>query len=251
MTVTRVLPRQRRQTLTFLRDARSTAHVDLSTEVEVSAVRYDRQLRAGAGKAVSYVSYVVKAAGEVLVDYPEACSVLTGRLRPRITHADTVTAKVLFDKWVEGQRCVLSGIVPAGPGADLDQVQREVESFRDDKLEADGRFGDVLRLQRLPVLVIGLLYRAMMADPRRRLERQGTFSVTSVGHEAVRSILPMITGTLGFGVGRITDSPVVRDGDVTVAPVMTLSLTFDHRVIDGAMAAEILGRTKSRLENWC
>lgn len=251
MISTRQLPRQRRQTLVFLRDAGSTAHVDLSTEVDASAVRADRSRRAAGGRSVSYVSYVVKAAGEVVADYPEARSVLTGRLRPRIAHADTVTAKVLFDKWLDGQRCVLSGIVTAEPAADLDRIQYEVESFRDDKLEADGRFGDILRLQRLPVPLIAFAYRVMMADPRRRLERQGTFSVTSVGHEAVRSILPMITGTLGFGVGQIADRPVVRAGAVAVAPAMTLSLTFDHRVIDGAMAAEILGRTKSRLENWC
>lgn len=247
---TRSLPRQRRQTLVFLDDSRATAHVHLATEVDVSTVRIDREQRSAAGRPVSYVSYVVKAAGEIVADYPEARSVLRRGLQPSLTSSDLITAKVLYDKTVDGQRCVLSGIVPADPGLSLDEVQQHIADYRDDPAKPDGRFGDILRLQRLPVPLISVLYRLMMADPARRLRRQGTFSVTSVGHQPVRSILPLITGTLGFGLGRVVDSPVVRSERVAAAPLMTVTLTFDHRVIDGALAAEILGRLKVRLESW-
>ena len=77
-----------------------------------------------------------------------------------------------------------------------------------------------------------------------------TFAVTSVGHTQVRAILPMIGGTLGFGVGRVTDVPVVRAGRIEIAPQLTLSLAFDHRVLDGALAAELLALVKDRLESW-
>jgi pyruvate dehydrogenase E2 component (dihydrolipoamide acetyltransferase) len=41
-----------------------------------------------------------------------------------------------------------------------------------------------------------------------------------------------------LSIGRIAPRPVVRDGNVVVAPVGYVAITFDHRVIDGARAAE-------------
>ncbi|WP_456396398.1 2-oxo acid dehydrogenase subunit E2, partial [Thermococcus sp.] len=52
-----------------------------------------------------------------------------------------------------------------------------------------------------------------------------------------------------LGVNRIVEKPVVRDGRIEVAHVMTLSLTFDHRAIDGAPAAKFLQRLKHHIEN--
>lgn len=52
-----------------------------------------------------------------------------------------------------------------------------------------------------------------------------------------------------LGTGAITDRPVVRDGQIVVRPVMTYSLTFDHRVIDGAPAARFAVRVTELLEN--
>ena len=48
--------------------------------------------------------------------------------------------------------------------------------------------------------------------------------------------------------GRVVDRPVVRDGAVVPAPVMQLGLTFDHRVIDGAAAADVLSDLHDTME---
>lgn len=52
------------------------------------------------------------------------------------------------------------------------------------------------------------------------------------------------------GVGRVVDRAVVRGGEVTVAPMMRLSLAVDHRVVDSAEAADVLTELKSRLETF-
>ena len=51
-----------------------------------------------------------------------------------------------------------------------------------------------------------------------------------------------------LGVGRVAEKPVVVDKTVVVKPVMNLSLAYDHRVVDGAPAAQFLGRVKQLLE---
>jgi pyruvate dehydrogenase E2 component (dihydrolipoamide acetyltransferase) len=52
-----------------------------------------------------------------------------------------------------------------------------------------------------------------------------------------------------LSIGRVADRPVVRDGEVTVRPVGYVALTFDHRVVDGARAAEFGLAVIRRLEN--
>ena len=51
-----------------------------------------------------------------------------------------------------------------------------------------------------------------------------------------------------LAVGRIAPRPVVRDGEIVIRPVGHLSLTFDHRVVDGARAAEFGLAVIRRLE---
>ncbi len=79
----------------------------------------------------------------------------------------------------------------------------------------------------------------------------GTFTVTSLAGTVVDGFTPILrppeTGILG--VGRVVPRPVARDGEVCVRPVVTLSLTFDHGVIDGAPAAEFLGALCGYLEH--
>lgn len=70
----------------------------------------------------------------------------------------------------------------------------------------------------------------------------GTFTITNLSMFEVDGFTPILrppeTGILG--VGRIKEKPAVYDGEISIRPMMFVSLTFDHRVIDGAPAAEFL-----------
>ena len=52
-----------------------------------------------------------------------------------------------------------------------------------------------------------------------------------------------------LGIGKIQDRPVVRDTKVVVRKILPLSLSFDHRVVDGAEAARFLSTVIARLED--
>ncbi|MBO1413053.1 2-oxo acid dehydrogenase subunit E2 [Streptomyces sp. FH025] len=247
--VLRDLPAARRGTWTFLHGgARRTCHVYLDTDVDATLMRDARTASDG---RIGYVSMVVKAAADVVADYPDARALLQGgALRPRLAVTPGVSAKVLLDKTVDGQRCVVSGTVPDAGAKSTEQIQAVVDTYKDAPVDDAGPYRQMLKLQRMPLPLSRLVYRAALRDPVKRAALQGTFSVTSVGREPVRAIYPMISGTLGFGIGRIVDTPVARAGDVVIAPLFTLSLAFDHRVLDGALASEVLGRVKDRLESW-
>jgi pyruvate dehydrogenase E2 component (dihydrolipoyllysine-residue acetyltransferase) len=80
--------------------------------------------------------------------------------------------------------------------------------------------------------------------------RGSTFTVTSAGKLGGLFVTPLINhpevGILG--VHRIRPTPVVRDGEVVVRELGHLSLTFDHRIVDGARAAEFTLAVIARLE---
>jgi pyruvate dehydrogenase E2 component (dihydrolipoamide acetyltransferase) len=79
----------------------------------------------------------------------------------------------------------------------------------------------------------------------------GTFTVTNLGMYGVSFFTPIINPPESsiLGVGAIVDKPSVVDGQVSIRSVMPLSLTFDHRVADGAQAAQFLMRIREILEN--
>ncbi len=80
--------------------------------------------------------------------------------------------------------------------------------------------------------------------------RGSTFTVTSAGKLAGLFQTPLVNHpeVAILSVGRVAERPVVRDGEVTTAPIGYVSVTFDHRVVDGARAAEFGLAVIRRLE---
>jgi pyruvate dehydrogenase E2 component (dihydrolipoamide acetyltransferase) len=80
-----------------------------------------------------------------------------------------------------------------------------------------------------------------------------TFTFTNLGsHEGrVDVATPIINqpDSAILGTGVFAERPVVRDGQIVIRPMMTINLTFDHRVIDGATAGRFLARVSELLEN--
>ena len=70
----------------------------------------------------------------------------------------------------------------------------------------------------------------------------GTFTVTNLGNFGVDAFTPIINPPESaiLGVGRILKKPAVHDDEIVIRSMMALSLTFDHRVVDGAPAAQFL-----------
>jgi len=79
----------------------------------------------------------------------------------------------------------------------------------------------------------------------------GTFTITNVSMFDVDGFTPILkppeTGILG--IGRIKEKAAVHEGEIAIRSMMFLSLTFDHRVVDGAPANDFLGTVARYLQN--
>ncbi len=81
--------------------------------------------------------------------------------------------------------------------------------------------------------------------------RGGSFTITNIGSIGGTFFTPIVNypECAILGTGRIKDTPVVQDGVVVVAKILPLSLSFDHRILDGAKAARFMNDVIDHLEH--
>ncbi|MED4299713.1 dihydrolipoamide acetyltransferase family protein [Geobacillus stearothermophilus] len=76
-------------------------------------------------------------------------------------------------------------------------------------------------------------------------------TITNIGSAGGQWFTPVINHpeVAILGIGRIAEKPIVRDGEIVAAPMLALSLSFDHRMIDGATAQKALNHIKQLLSD--
>lgn len=202
----------------------TTAPVTLTTEADASElvylrnrVRSDRQTEPG--RVPAYLDFLVRLAALALREHPAINVSLSGDAL--IQHA-----AVHIGIAVDTERGLL---VPVVRDADLRSVEQiAAETAR---LIEDARAG-----------------RSGPDDLRG-----STFSITNLGMYDIDAFTPIINlpECAVLGLGRIVARPVVVDDQDTIAVrrMLTLSLTFDHRIVDGAPAARFLQRVKQLIEH--
>jgi pyruvate dehydrogenase E2 component (dihydrolipoamide acetyltransferase) len=181
------------------------AQLTLTMDADMDAVVADRSARKAAGAAPGFTDYIVAAAARALVSHPHVNAQVTPdgiAVLPEIH----VGLAVALDEGL---------MVPVVRNTDrLDLATLSAETTR----LADAARGGTLKLGDLD---------------------GGTFSVSALGMFGVDAFTPVINppNAAILGVGRLRDDIVLVDGTVATRKRLTLSLTWDHRVFDGAPAA--------------
>ena len=178
--------------------------------------RYREQLKAKEIK-VSYTDLLVKFVAKALTEFP-------------LLNCSIEDNKIIYKHYVNmGVAVALPDglLVPNIPDADkksLTEISAEVKEMA--KQAREGKL------------------------PPDRL-KGGTFTITNLGMYGIESFSPIINQpeVAILGVNTMEDKVVVRNGEICIRPIMNLSLTADHRVVDGSVAAEFLQRVKSLMEN--
>ena len=106
-------------------------------------------------------------------------------------------------------------------------------------------------MAQLAAHVSELLPRAVQRKASTHELTGGTFTVNNIGalgNIIGTSIIPYGTTAI-LSVGRATEKPVVRNGEMKILPMMEVTLSFDHRVIDGGLAQKFLNIVQLNLED--
>ncbi len=183
---------------------------------EVPAVTWVEECDFGNVDLGRLVPLTLKAVAESLREFPELNARLEG---DEIVYLDRYDLGVA----VQTEQGLVVPVVRGCDEASLDDLAEEVE-----RLAEASRAGK-LKPEEL---------------------RGSTFTVTSAGKLGGLLTTPIVNHpeVAILSVGRVAERPVVREGQVTVKPIGYVSVTFDHRVIDGARAAEFGLAVIGRLE---
>jgi len=200
----------------MMQSVSTTARVTLTAEVDATALVELRRRLAEDGVTVSYNDLFFYVSGRVLREQSALNSSLEGNVLRQ-------WKRVHIGLAVDTERGLLVPVV------------RDV---------------DTKRLAQLARETSGLIERARTGTLTPDALRGGTFTLTNLGRFGVDAFTPIINPpeTAILGVGRITPRPVVRNDEVVIRETVWLSLTFDHRIVDGGPAARFLQRVTELIE---
>ncbi|MEC8244831.1 MAG: pyruvate dehydrogenase complex dihydrolipoamide acetyltransferase [Pseudomonadota bacterium] len=204
-----------------LQESKQTApHFYLTVDCEIDALLAARRQmndQAPEGVKISVNDLVIRAAAMALIKVPKANASWEGENTRLFTHADIAMAVA-----VDGG--LVTPVIWAAEKkglAEIASVSRDLATrARDGKLAPEEFTG-------------------------------GSFTISNLGMYGVREFAAVINPPQGaiLAVGAGEQRPVVKDGQLAVATVMTVTLSADHRVVDGAVGAEWLQAFKGYVES--
>ncbi|UJW59492.1 2-oxo acid dehydrogenase subunit E2 [Bacillus sp. A116_S68] len=244
------LPPVRRHTVHFLEKANESQAIYLSTEIDASTLVDAKTTFKQRSENISYVSFFLYAISRAIEAYPEVNCSVQGKRHPKRWQFSSIDGKVTMDTLAKGERIVTSNVIQALNKKSLSAIQEEINELKGVSFETGEQFTAIRKLQQLPTWLGRKIFKKVMKKPETWQQTQGSFTVTSLGHVPINTFFPMTTSTTCFGIGAIRRCPVVVENDIVIKSMMPLSMTFDHRAIDGALAADFLHHIKTLIEEW-
>ncbi|UYO36783.1 2-oxo acid dehydrogenase subunit E2 [Bacillus zhangzhouensis] len=198
-------------------------HVTLMDEVDVTNLvahrKQFKQVAADQGIKLTYLPYVVKALTSALKKYP----VLNTSIDDK---TDEVVQKHYYNIGIaaDTEKGLLVPVVKNADRKAIFKISNEIN-----ELATKARDGKLA-----PAEMKG-----------------ASCTITNIGSAGGQWFTPVINHpeVAILGIGRIAEKAVVRDGEIVAAPVLALSLSFDHRMIDGATAQNALNHIKRLLND--
>ena len=156
---------------------------------------------------------------------------------------------MLFEVDVEGTRTIRPHILRAVNRKSLQEIDAEIRAFQSEHASStESRFIDWF--VRLPGLLRRRLLATLLSSPRLVKDYYGTVLVTSVGMFGVGSGwgIPVPNHSLQLTLGGIAEKPGVVNHRIEIRKYLSVTISFDHDVIDGAPAARFAQRLKDLVE---
>ncbi len=202
---------------------RTSAHVTTVHKVDMTRIAKIRDRNKAAfqqryGFSLTYLPFVIRAASAALRQFP------------------------IVNASIEGTNIIYHNDVNVGIAVALENgLIVPVIRNADEK--------NIVGLQRS---IVDLSTRARSLQLKPGEVQGGTFSITNFGSFGSLFATPVINQpqVAILGVGSVEKTPVVIDDAIAIRSVCYLALTFDHRLIDGALGDQFTGAVKRILENW-
>ena len=212
------LSRMRRTIAARLQESKQTIpHFYLHVDCEIDRLLALRAKLNVDGRRISVNDFVVRAAALALIEVPNANVSYTDEGLVRYERADVAVA-------VATEGGLVTPLVREADRKELEELSDEIRT---------------------------LALRAREGKLTPKEYQGGSFTVSNLGMFGVDSVYPIVNPPQSciLGVGQGSQRPVVRDGVLAVGTLMTVTLSADHRAVDGAVGAQLLAAIQRRIED--
>ena len=198
----------------------------------------------------TYTSVLLKIVAHVQKKYPIMNAILARDIiRKKIFLPESVDISIAMEKKHKGETVVLIPVIRAVDEKSIEEISSEIKHLSQlpfdemPNIKLTKLFNidpDFLKYLKLKLICqSAYLYNFFF----------GSIGSTNLGKYGITHFYPHWINATVFAIGTIEEKPVVRDGQITIAPMLHMNLTFNHRILDGTTASEILAEAKNTVED--
>ena len=245
-------PRSRRLVIDAMHAGRRKHMIHGLVEFDVTEPRrLLREHKARTGESLSFTAFVLHCVGAAVAQDRMVHAVRDWR--GRLVLFDDVDVNTIIEIELEERRFPLAYVVRAVNRRSMRELHDEIRHVQQNpqRSHGEGTFSLMHWYVRLPSFLRGLAYRILPLNPRWLKGIGGTVSVTAVGMFGAGGGwgIPIPLYTLNLTLGGIAWKPAVVDGQIVPREMLSVTLSFDHDVVDGAPAARFAERLRQLVEN--
>ncbi|MBX9695752.1 MAG: 2-oxo acid dehydrogenase subunit E2 [Cyanobacteria bacterium] len=220
----------------------------LFADIDMSVIEESRKKMEDEGTKVSVTAYILKAIAMAQTNHPLSRT-FPLPFSQSVKFGDIV-AGITVEREVDGKPIVFFGEIEEPQSKSVIDLARLLHDYAYGEIMSVDKLRQQVIFARLPQVIRRLVLLLGLCFPSCRLMCMGaTFGLSSLGALGVTAVFGPSVCTCVFGVGAIEQRVVARNGKLVIRPMMTLTLSYDQTVFDGAPAARFLHDTKVLLEN--
>jgi len=243
-------PKIRRWMAAMFRSVQHKPMIHGLLEVDVTGARaHLREHQATTGEALSLTAFLTACLAKAVDEHKAVQAIRFGS--KRLILFDEVDVYLPIEHDMAGQKQVIPYVIRAANHKTVREIHHEIRAAQVQDVTKD-----LLRVQSLPTLLfqpyLWLLTWRGRTHPRLWKKNVGTVGITAVGmfeNGAGWGIPIAPPTTLMMTVGGIGEKPGVVNGHIAIRDYLSLTLSFDHNMIDGAPAARFTERLKELIES--
>ena len=218
-------------------------------EVDVTCARQAiRDHKVQTGESLSFTAFIITCLGRAvdMNKYMQAYRTWWDRL----VLFEDVDVNTMFEVEVDGRKIIRPHIIRAVNRKTFREVHQEIRAFQA-KHEGSREASFIGWFVLLPAFIRRLFLGFLLKSPQMLKEMNGTVSLTSVGMfgSGAGWAIPVTNHTLQITLGGIAEKPAFVNGRIEKREYLSVTISLDHDIIDGAPAARFIQRLKELIES--
>ena len=243
-------PKARQPVVDSLQQAKRMSVVHIITEVDVTnARRWVREFRKKIGESLSFTAFLTCCLARAVDEDKSMHAYRTGN---KLVVYDEVDISVIIEREVDGDKApIFPHVIKAANTKTTREIHDEIRTAQREEIDSSGKAHWIGRYWFLPALIRSLIWRRLLGSPHWRKRVTGTVGISAIGMfgSGPGWGIPIPTYTLSITVGGIAEKPGVVDGRIEIREYLSITISFDHDIVDGAPAARFTQRLKELIES--